>query len=180
MGALLVLQKKGLLDRKLVLATAPVAKLAEVLACELYLRTHESPFASEFKSLFEHYKIALEDISKAFAHIHPRLKYSESFTFSGGDHGLLHKVENFFNPPPQESTAFPVEMKFTALPSGYSMGGTIWQIEAGGKQVLYAPRLCLRNSLALLDGSSVGSDHLRPHLVILDGTPFIYSPQQNA
>ncbi|CAH8469530.1 unnamed protein product [Schistosoma bovis] len=97
---------------------------------------------------FSHY--TLDDVDLAFDHVH-QVKYQQTISLHGRGHGLC----------------------ITPLPSGHTLGGTIWKLVKEDTSIVYALDFNHKKERHL-NGATFDAC-IRPHLLIMDGSNTLYT-----
>ncbi|KAH9594952.1 cleavage and polyadenylation specificity factor subunit 2, variant 2 [Schistosoma haematobium] len=97
---------------------------------------------------FSHY--TLDDVDLAFDHVH-QVKYQQTISLHGRGHGLC----------------------ITPLPSGHTLGGTIWKLVKEDTSIVYALDFNHKKERHL-NGATFDAC-IRPHLLIIDGSNTLYT-----
>ncbi|CAH8474279.1 unnamed protein product [Heterobilharzia americana] len=97
---------------------------------------------------FSHF--TLDDVDLAFDHVH-QVKYQQTISLHGRGHGVC----------------------ITPLPSGHTLGGTIWKLVKEDTSVVYALDFNHKKERHL-NGATFDAC-IRPHLLIMDGSNTLYT-----
>ncbi|KAK4474203.1 hypothetical protein MN116_003500 [Schistosoma mekongi] len=97
---------------------------------------------------FSHY--TLDDVDSAFDRVH-QVKYQQTISLHGRGHGLC----------------------ITPLPSGHTLGGTIWKLVKEDASIVYALDFNHKKERHL-NGATFDAC-IRPHLLIMDGSNTLYT-----
>ncbi|CAH8455962.1 unnamed protein product [Schistosoma haematobium] len=114
------------------------------LNCPVYATTP----VYKMGQMFFHY--TLDDVDLAFDHVH-QVKYQQTISLHGRGHGLC----------------------ITPLPSGHTLGGTIWKLVKEDTSIVYALDFNHKKERHL-NGATFDAC-IRPHLLIIDGSNTLYT-----
>ncbi len=143
LGALPALLGRNGVQNVPVICTLPVYKFGQIVLYDYFLNKQ-----MEGKEISTKYN--LEDIDCAFSQVHT-VKYSQNFKI------------------PTSTTSRKVsDISVCALPSGRTIGGSIWRIRCGPAEILYTMDVNLRKEV-VLDGASLDLLPTGPALLIVEG-----------
>jgi cleavage and polyadenylation specificity factor subunit 2 len=149
-GALpIILGKSGLINTPII-CTLPVSKFSQLVLYDFVLNQEMEGEGMEAR------KYSLDDIDHAFKHL-VNLKYSQNYTLPETQRSLDSE-----NPIKRQITV-------TAIPSGRTMGGTIWRIRCGPAEILYTVDINLRRE-TLLEAVPLDLLPSSPALMICDAS----------
>ena len=140
----------------LIVCTLPVYKFGQIVLYDYYLNKHME--SNEYKE-----KYNLNDIDIAFQNI-TTLKYNQLLK--------LPESNRQYN-----KTASKQSITVCALPSGRTIGGTIWRIRYGSADILYSVDINFRKEL-VLDGVTLDSLPIGPVLMIVESPSKVVSGNQ--
>jgi cleavage and polyadenylation specificity factor subunit 2 len=152
-----------------VICTLPVYKYSQLVcydfACNYEMEGNNSNSSPDERKMF-----TFDDIDAAFKHV-TTVKYYQQYvlqeTTEMKARQLVHPSSSSSSSSSSRHHRYHHQITVTALPSGRTLGGSIWRIRCGPADVLYTIDINLKKEI-LLDAVSLDSIPTSPALMICD------------